>query len=444
MNATAKGTTGHWIGVGVLLFLAWLLLVLGTFGVYLHRSLYDEAAFTKRVSAVLAEPDVQTAVATAIANEVVKEVPDAVIARPLIESAAQTVVSEPAFQDIVVRSLAVLHRALLNPTTEQIVFRLEGIPQLLEQRLQQANAQVAREVAKVASAEIAKLPDPGPAFRLIQIGADLGPVAWIVVVLGLVIGAVASLIAPDRRRGLIAALITLALVGLGVVFILGLTRVGLIAGTADDPVLSTGLGGVFDGLFGDLRRTGYIIAAVGLVAAVVVWSLRRTLPYAVAAGERAQEIGAGAATAAAQRASELSSAAAEKAGEAGVKAGEAAGRVGDGATAAGGAVAAAGAATATAVDTRSAGFEAQDLIVAVRAGIHRLIVPAASTQGRLLQGAIALVLAIAILFAWSTVVDVLVLALGLGLLALALNRVLIVIFAYRDRRSAAERSDTAA
>lgn len=440
MNAAAKSTTGHWIGVGVLLFVGWLLLVIGTFGVYLHRSLYNEAAFTKRVSAVLAEPDVQTAVATAIANEVVKEVPDAVIARPLIESAAQTVVAEPAFQTIVVRSLAVLHRALLNPTTREIAFKLEGIPQLLEQRLQKANAEVAKEVAKIASAEIAKLPEPGPAFRLIQIGADLGPVAWFVVALGLLIGAVAALIAPDRRRGLIASLVTLALVGLGVVFILGLTRVGLIAGTADDPVLSTGLGGIFDGLFGDLRRTGYIIAAVGLVGAVVVWSLRRTLPYAVAAGERAQELGAGAASAAALRASDLSSAAAAKVDDV-------SGRAGDTVAAAGGASAGATAATttstATAVEERTGGLEAQDLIVAVRAGIHRLIVPAASTQGRLLQGAIALVLAIAILFAWSTVVDVLILALGLGLLALALNRVLIVIFAYRDRRAAGEHTDAA-
>jgi hypothetical protein len=434
VSATEKGARGHWVGVGVLLFLAWLLLVLGAFGVYLHRSLYNQEAFTNRVSAVLEEPDVQTAVATAIANEVVKQVPDAVVARPLIESAAQAVVAEPAFQDIVVRSLGTLHKALLDPTTADIVFRLEGVPQLLEQVLQRANAQIAREVAQAASAKIAELPEPGPAFRLIQIGADLGPVAWVIVLLGVVVGGVAALISPDRRRGLIAALVTLALAGLGVVFILGLARVGILASTADDPVLSTGLGGVFDGLFGDLRRTGYIVAAVGIVGAVVVWSLRRTLPYAVAAGERAQELGAGAASVAAQRASDLSSAAAAKVDEA-------AGRVGEGTTASGGAVTSAGTATATAVETRTGGLEAQDLIVAVRAGLHRLIIPAATTQGRLIQGAIALLLAVAILFAWSTVVDVLVLALGLGLLALALNRVLIVLFAYRERRGAGERVD---
>jgi hypothetical protein len=79
-------------------------------------------------------------------------------------------------------------------------------------------------------------------------------------------------------------------------------------------------------------------------------------------------------------------------------------------------------------------LEAQDLMLAVKVGVQRLVVPAASAQGRLLQGAVALVIAIAVLFAWATVVDVLVIALGLGLIALALNRVLIVVFAHRERR----------
>ena len=81
--------------------------------------------------------------------------------------------------------------------------------------------------------------------------------------------------------------------------------------------------------------------------------------------------------------------------------------------------------------------EAQDLMVVIRSGVQRLFVPAATNQGRLIQGAIALVIGLLILFAWSIVIDVIVFALGLGLLALALNRILLVVFAHRAQRALA-------
>ena len=99
------------------------------------------------------------------------------------------------------------------------------------------------------------------------------------------------------------------------------------------------------------------------------------------------------------------------------------------------AAAATGGAAVEAVGQRT--IEAQDLMIAIRSGLDRLLVPAAINQGRLIQGAIALVSSLLILFAWSVVIDVIVFALGLGLLALALNRILLVVFAYRAQRALA-------
>lgn len=424
-------STGHWVGVGIILAVAWLFLVIGVFGVYLHRSVYNEGVFTKRVAAVLDEPAVQAAVATQISNEVVKAVPDAVIARPLIQSAAQAVVAEPAFQTILVTALRGFHAVLLDPRTEQIVLRIEGAPQLIQTTLQPFDPELAEQLSGAVSTELAALPDPGPTLRLVQIGSELGPVAWVALILGLVIGAGGVLIAPDRRRGAIAALLALAIVGLTVVFLLGLMRVGLAAGTAGNPVLSEGLGGVFDGLFGDLRRTGYIVAAIGIVAAVVLWSLRRTLPYALEAGERARELGAASASVAAEKAASASAAARSAVDSA-------AGHARDipGEQAATAAATSAGTAVAEKTAAVEHAFEAQDLMLAVKHGVRKLVMPASSTKGLLLQGAIALVIAIGVLFAWSTVVDVLVIALGLALIALALNRILLVVFEHRGRREA--------
>ena len=407
MGEVREASNGRWLGVGAILCVGWLLFVLGVMGVYMHRSLYNEAVFSKRVAAVLDQPGVQRAVATQLTDVVIKQVPDAVIARPLIQSVVELVVAEPAFQKLVLVSLGKFHSILLNPETANIVFTIEGAPQLIEQTLRPFDQKLAVSIGNATSAQLARIPNPGPAFRLIQLGSNLGPAAWVVGLLGLGLMAIAALTAPSRRRGAITALVVLALAGLGIVFILGLVRIGLGAATVNDPVLSDAAAGIFEGLFGDLRRIGYVIAAIGVVAAAVFWSLRFTLPVAASAGARALE-----------GASEAGHAAMGAAGNALADAGSTA----------------AERAQSTSRVLRQRELQAQDLTVAALGGVRRLLVPAKSKQGLILQGVVALGISAAVLFAWATVVDVVVLALGLGLAALALNRILIVLVAWRGQR----------
>lgn len=381
--STGEQTTrrGAWIGVGVILLLGWLLLLLGVVAVYMHRTLYDEAVFSKRVTAVVEQPGVQTAVATALTNAVIKEVPKAVIARPVIQSAAQSVVAEPAFTGLVTKALVTFHRLLLDPNAGRVVFTVQGAPQLLEDTLRPYDEELAVKIGNAASAELAKLPNPGPAFRVIQLGADLGPVAWIVLALGLVLLAVAALIAPTRRRGVIAACFAFGMAGLGVAITLQLINWGLGATTANDPVLHDAAAGVFEGLFGDLRSVARVVMLVGVLAALVIWSLRWTAPLAGAAAERA-----------------LDSDAAAKAG----------GRK----------------------------LEVADVLGVVRAWGAKAVTPAESDGGKVLQVVAALGIGLLILLKWSLVVDVVVLIIAVGLLALALNRLMILILNRRAKHTA--------
>lgn len=375
--------TGRWAAVVALLTVAWLIVLLGAVGVYLHRTIYDEQVFAKRVTAVLEQPGVQAAVATELTDAIVKEVPKAVIARPLIQSAAQTVVAEPAFTKIVTAALVKFHDRLLDPTTAKIVFTIEGAPQLIQDTIAPYDEQLAVEVGNAASAELAKLPDPGPAFRLLQLGAKLGPVAWVVLFVGLGLGVLAALIAPSRRRGAIASSVTLIAVGLGIALILGAVRVGLGSATAADPVLSEAATGVFNGLFGDLRHIARVTAIVGAIAAVLIWSLRWTAPLAAGAAGHAREA-----------------------------AGDAAHRAGD------------------------RRIEVADVTAILRRGADRALTPAATTGGRILQGLAALAVALLVLFQWSLVVDVVILAIAIALIALALNRLLYVVLERRSDRAA--------
>ena len=85
VEETKRGSKGAWAGVVVILIIAWLFLLLGVLGIYLHRTLYNQQVFTERITAVLQEPATQTALATELTNVVIKEVPKAVIARPIIQ-----------------------------------------------------------------------------------------------------------------------------------------------------------------------------------------------------------------------------------------------------------------------------------------------------------------------------------------------------------------------
>ena len=432
MSERPKASRWCKTGIVVLLFFGWLLVTLGVVGVYLQRSLYNSDAFASRVSAVISEPGVQNAVATQLTTSIVEKVPKAAIARPLIQSAALTIVTEPAFKNILTQALVRFQKVLVDPNTASLVFKVEGAPQMIQAALEGINPKLAATVSDAAATELANIPNPGPAFRLIQLGAKIGPIAWIVILLGLILGGIASFISPDRRRGLIISLVVFAAAGLGLVLILALAQLGLVAATASQPVLSEALGGAFNGLFGDLRRVAYWIGAIGMVAAVIVWSLRFTMPVAASAAARARESASGALGTAGDKVGGALSSASDSASGALTSASESA----TGALAAGSAaVAATGGTAVEAAGQRK--VEAQDLMVAVRSGFQRLLVPAASNPGRLLQGAIALVIALLILFAWSVVIDVIVFALGLGLLALALNRILLVVFAYRAQRSLA-------
>jgi hypothetical protein len=427
MTDRPKASRWRKTGIVALLFVGWLLVTLGVVGVYLQRSLYNSDAFASRVSAVISEPDVQNAVATQLTTAIVERVPKAAIARPLIQSAAMTIVTEPAFKNILTQALVRFQKVLVDPNTAELVFKVEGAPQLIQEALNGIDPQLAAAVSEAAATELAKIPNPGPAFRLIQIGAQVGPIAWGVILLGLMLGGVASFVSPNRRRGLITSLVVLAAAGLGLVLILALARIGLVTATASQPVLSEALGGAFQGLFGELRRVAYWIGAIGLVASVIVWSLRFTLPVASSAAARARESASGALDVASDKVGGALSSASDSA---------------TGALTAGSA--AATATTGAAVEAAGhRSVEAQDLMVVIRSGFHRLLVPAATNQGRLIQGSIALVIGLLILFAWSIVIDVIVFALGLGLLALALNRILLVIFSHRAQRALAAEQQTA-
>ena len=378
VEETKKGSKGAWAGVVVILIIAWLFLLLGVLGIYLHRTLYNQEVFTKRITSVLEQPATQTALATELTDVVIKEVPKAVIARPIIQSAAETIVAEPAFTKIIVAAVGKFHQALLNPDTASLVFKVEGAPQLLEQTIAPYNAEIAAKVGAAADTQLASIPNLGPAFRLIQLGADLGPVSYIIVILGLILLAVAALIAPVRRKGVIAGCLVFGITGITLAIVLNLVDWSLGSATANDFVLNQAAQGIFDGLFSDLIHIAHVIAIVGVIAAVLVWSMRWTAPLAASAADKALDS--------------------------------------DAAAAAGGRK-----------------LEVMDVLGVAKAWGSKAMTPAESGWGKILQLVALLVVAYLLLFQLSIILDLVVLVIAVLLLALAANRLMILILGRRAK-----------
>jgi hypothetical protein len=193
---------------------------------------------------------------------------------------------------------------------------------------------------------------------------------------------VAALIAPARRKGVISGCITFGVTGITLAIVLNLVNWGLDSVTANDLVLNEAAQGIFTGLFGDLLQIARVIAIVGVIAAVIVWSLRWTAPLAASAADKALDS--------------------------------------DAAAAAGGRK-----------------LEVMDVVGVAKAWGSKAITPAESTWGKVLQFAALLVVALLVLFKWNLIVDLFILVVAVLLLALAANRLMILILGRREAKAAA-------
>jgi hypothetical protein len=125
-----------------------------------------------------------------------------------------------------------------------------------------------------------------------------------------------------------------------------------------------------------------VIAIVGVIAAVIVWSLRWTAPLATSAADKALDSGV--------------------------------------ANAAGGRK-----------------LEVMDVVGVAKTWGSKAITPAESTWGKVLQFAALLVVALLVLFKWNLIVDLFILVVAVLLLALAANRLMILILGRREAKAAA-------
>ena len=114
-----------------LVVLGAVLLALGLLAGAVNREVLDGARFAAHVDSVRKDPVVTERAGQAITGRLLAADPDLVAVRPLLESAAASLVGSPTFGPVVRLAARQAHQAMTNDDPTQIVLRLADLGAVL-------------------------------------------------------------------------------------------------------------------------------------------------------------------------------------------------------------------------------------------------------------------------------------------------------------------------
>lgn len=249
-------------------------LVLGVLLGYATRSVFNSEAFSRRVASSLTQPGVSAYVAGKIADGVVAAKPDLTGVRPIIIAGSRTLVASAPFRLAVRRAALEAHRALMSGTVEKLMLSVQDVGEILKATLAMKPELAAKLPSKLTARLVAleDLPAGEIAARLVRAAfrARLSSLLLVFGGLGLLVTGV--VLAPDRRRVVFRAGVTVAIAAcvLWAVARFGGYALGVIPRDKAMGELAAGLWWAF---FGDLRFWALSLGMVGIVFASVSASL---------------------------------------------------------------------------------------------------------------------------------------------------------------------------
>ena len=143
---------------------------------YAQETLFDSKTFSNRAVSVLDDQAVQDKLAAAITDAAIEQAPNAVAARPLIQSVAGLLVRSPALQSLLASGVEDVHSAVIEGNSDTVVVTLANIGVLIRQGLQTAAPKLADQISRKLDIEIVNEGDDegeGIVIDAAQIG--LGP-----------------------------------------------------------------------------------------------------------------------------------------------------------------------------------------------------------------------------------------------------------------------------
>jgi hypothetical protein len=258
-------------------------IVLGTLAVYTEQTLFESRSFANRSISVLDDEDAQALVANALTDAAIDGVPNAVAARPLIQSVSEGLVRSTALQDVLKKGVEDLHRTVVLGSDDTLTVTLENIGTLIRSGLVTAAPNLAHEISRKLDVDLFAKDDPAPPIVIdaLQLQHDLNVLAWICLGVALLSAAGAVMLAATRLIGLRRlgrAIAGGALVALVIWFVGRAILVGNFDGTAEVVARA-----VYDAFLGDLLTWLLVIAGTGLVLTAGLSTTREPVDVAALA-----------------------------------------------------------------------------------------------------------------------------------------------------------------
>lgn len=254
--------------------LAAICLVVAILAGYLRTTVLDSDQFANRATSALREEAVRDLIGRQITNQVVRASPDLAAVRPLIETAAGTIVTTPAFTSLFHKAVRDLHRTVFTHNRDTATLTLLDVGVLLAGALERLDPQIAQELPGDFAATLNAGETALDALRLSDLADGLEELAWLFGVFTVVLLAAAIGIAPNRRRAVVHAGMGVAVSGALIVIAYQIGR-SQVTGRFSLPADGAAAGAVWDTFLEDLRTWALVLLGCGTVVAAAAAALLR-------------------------------------------------------------------------------------------------------------------------------------------------------------------------
>jgi hypothetical protein len=265
----------------VLVVLGTVLLFVGGITLYAREEIFDPDAFAQHASESLGDDRVNAAVANPIVDEVIKVGPDQLInARPLLTAAARGVLGSQPFREAFRDAAARVHRQLFSRERDELILNIADAGAIVIDAVKSISPQTAKQIPKDLEPGLIEVTRSDFAIQTVRTAEDVRFLGLFLPFLGLVLLAGSVAVAPDRRRGVVAASAAVAIACAVGVIALVIGRSVLLS-HFDGDVTRDAIAAVFDNFLGGLGDwfLGVGVAAIVLAAAAsTVGEVEATAP----------------------------------------------------------------------------------------------------------------------------------------------------------------------
>jgi len=251
----------------VLLVAASLALFFGTVTLYVRATILDPREFADRATATLEDSEVRTVVSTRIVDEAIeKGSAELIQARPLLEAAVDSALDTGAFQAIFRQAARNVHTLVFERERGSIVLDLADAGIVVISALKAIAPKVATEVPPNVEGALIDLSDRQFATSLLDIAADVRFLGIVLPAIALVLYLASIAVSSDRRRAVVEAGISVAIVAGLIVIGLVIVR-AIVLSNIDDSDSRDAASAAWSSFFGDLRVLALGGGALGIVLA---------------------------------------------------------------------------------------------------------------------------------------------------------------------------------